>query len=126
MIYDGIDMKKFIEKMFYFTYRSLYPRYGRNPKDAYIHMALSTWATVLFATIIICKNMFYIKTGTITYVITMVLSFVYIYWVVLYKKKYIDIILNNKATPLQCVIYALLYNIALPLFISFLLVFYFA
>ena len=116
-------MGQFIKKIFYYTYRTAYPRFGKNPIYAYFDISLSTWGNISFIVANINKRIFHATTGDITIITIFLISFSYNYFVILYKEKYRDIILSNKATPLQCVLYAILYNFVLPLFISYILVF---
>lgn len=121
--YNVWNMEKFIKKIFYYTYRALYPRYGRNPKDAYFFMSLSMWISVLFTMGIVFRHVFRIEGGVVTFIVTFIFIFTYNYWIILVKRKYIDIILTSRARPEQCILYAILYNVLLPLFISGLYVF---
>lgn len=111
-------MNELLKKIFYYTYRALYPRYGRNPKDAYFFMSLSMWICVLFTTGIIVRRVIHIEGDIVIFIVTFVFVFAYNYWIILAKRKYIDIILTSRARPMQCILYAILYNILLPLFIS--------
>ena len=117
------NMEKFIGKIFYYTYRMLYPRYGRNPFYAYTYISLFTWSIISTIAQSITIHIFHIDVNSIHYktivnitcISCFVLTFSYIYWVIYYKKKYRDIILTNKAKPWQCILYALLYNGVLPI-----------
>ena len=123
MIQIMMIMEKFIGKIFYYTYRMLYPRYGRNPFYAYTHISLFTWIIIstiaLSITIHIIhigvNNIHYKTIVNITCITCFILTFSYNYWVIYYKKKYRDIILSNKAKSWQCILYALLYNGVLPI-----------
>ena len=133
MIYDAniISMEKLIGKIFYYTYRMLYPRYGRSPFYAYIYISLNIWIVITTIAIIVTihlfqidvKNVYYKTISNVLMASCFILSYSYNFWVIYYKKKYRDIILTNKAKPWQCIIYALLYNIVLPLVITFILVY---